>query len=103
MEGQNIALEYRVAQGRSDRPPALAAELVRIKVDVIVVESCAASLAAKQATPTIPIVIAVCGDPVKAGVVASLARPGGNVTGLSLLATESSPTCPAPPPATGSE
>jgi ABC-type uncharacterized transport system substrate-binding protein len=88
VEGQNIALEYRFAQGRADRLPALAAELVRMKVDVIVIQSAQAALAAKQATQTIPIVMTVGGDPVAAGLVASLARPGGNVTGLSLQLSE---------------
>ena len=88
VEGQNIALEFRFAEGRIDRLPALAAELVRLKVDVIVTESNAAALAAKHATQEIPIVMAVAGDPVRAGVVASLARPGGNVTGLTLIHPE---------------
>ena len=85
VEGQNLAFEYRYAEGRADRLPALAAELARLKVDVIVTESNMAALAAKSATETIPIVMAIAGDPVKAGVVGSLARPGGNVTGLSLM------------------
>ena len=85
VEGQNLAFEYRYAEGRADRLPALAAELARLKVDVIVTESNMAALAAKRATETIPIVMAIAGDPVKAGVVGSLARPGGNVTGLSLM------------------
>jgi putative ABC transport system substrate-binding protein len=88
MEGQNIALEYRYAEGRAERLPALAAELVHLKVDVIVTESNVAPLAAKRATKTIPIVMAIAGDPVHAGVVASLARPGGNVTGLTLIHPE---------------
>ncbi len=88
VEGQNIALEYRSAQGRADRFPALAAELVRLQVDVIVTESTAAALAAKHATQTIPIVMAVSSGPVEVGLVASLARPGGNVTGLSILVPE---------------
>jgi len=88
VEGRNIALEYRFAQGRPDGLPALAAELVRLKVDVIVIEGGQAALAAKHATQTIPIVMAVIDDPVKAGLVASLARPGGNVTGLTLFASE---------------
>jgi putative ABC transport system substrate-binding protein len=88
VEGQNIAFEYRYAAGRADRLPALAAELVRLKVDVIVTESNVAALAAKHATQTIPIVMAIAGDPVKAGVVNSLARPGGNVTGLTLIHPE---------------
>lgn len=88
VEGQNIAFEYRYAEGRADRLPALAAELVRLKVDVIVTQSNVAALAAKHATQTIPIVMAIAGDPVKAGVVGSLARPGGNVTGLTLIGPE---------------
>ena len=80
VEGQNIALEYRYAGGEADRLPALAADLVRLKVDVIVAESNAATLAAKHATRTIPIVM-VAGDPIKTGVVGSLARPDSNVTG----------------------
>jgi putative ABC transport system substrate-binding protein len=88
VEGQNIAFEYRFAQGRADRLPTMAAELVSMKVDVIVTESVAAALAARRATQTIPIVMAISGDPVGAGLVASLPRPGGNVTGLSLLAPE---------------
>jgi len=88
VEGQNVALEYRYAEGRADRLPALAAELVRLKVDVIVTESNVAALAAKHATQTIPIVMAIAGDPVKAGVVDSLARPGGSVTGLTLMHPE---------------
>ena len=88
VEGQNLAFEYRYAEGRADRLPALAAELVRLKVDVIVTESNMAALAAKRATETIPIVMAIAGDPVKAGVVGSLARPGGNVTGLTLIHPE---------------
>ena len=88
VEGQNIAFEHRDAAGRADRLPALAGELVRLKVDVIVTQSNVAALAAKQATQTIPIVMAIAGDPVKAGVVGSLASPGGNVTGLTLMQTE---------------
>ena len=88
VEGQNLAFEYRYAEGRADRLPALAAELARLKVDVIVTESNMAALAAKSATETIPIVMAIAGDPVKAGVVGSLARPGGNVTGLTLMHPE---------------
>ena len=88
VEAQNIALEFRFAEGTSTRLPALAAELVRLKVDVIVTQSNAATLAAKNATQTIPIVMAFAGDPVTAGMVGSLARPGANVTGLSLLTLE---------------
>ena len=87
VEGQNIALEYRFAQGRAEKLPGLAAELVKAKVEVIVIESIQAGLAAKHATQTLPIVIAIAGDPVKAGLVASLARPGGNLTGLTLFSS----------------
>ncbi len=86
IEGQNIAVEYRWAAGREDQLPALAAELVRLKVDVIVTSSGLAAQAAKRATATIPIVATFVADPVGAGLVASLARPGGNITGLTTLA-----------------
>ncbi|MGH9364077.1 MAG: ABC transporter substrate-binding protein [Thermoanaerobaculia bacterium] len=85
IEGQNIAIEYRWAEGQDDRLPSLAAELVRLKADVIVTAGTPGALAAKQATQTIPIVMASSGDAVRAGLVASLARPGGNVTGSSAL------------------
>jgi putative ABC transport system substrate-binding protein len=88
IEGQNIIIEWRYADGRSDRLPDLAAELVRIKVDVIVTSATSPTEAAKKATNTIPIVIASHNDPIGAGLVASLARPGGNVTGLSNIAIE---------------
>src|SRR5215468_1023182 len=88
IEGKNIAIEYRFAEQKPERLPELAAELVRLKVDLIVVASTPASLAAKGATTTIPIVIASAPDPVAAGLVASLGRPGGNVTGLSSLSPE---------------
>jgi putative tryptophan/tyrosine transport system substrate-binding protein len=88
VEGQNIALEVRWAEGRYERFPALVAELVRLKVDVLVVATTPGALAAKNATRTIPIVMLAAGDPVGSGLVASLARPGGNLTGLSLLNTE---------------
>ena len=90
IEGQNIAFEYRFAEGKVDRAPELAAELVRLKVDIIVVASGDQWIrAAKNATRTIPIVMVGQGiDPVKAGFVESLARPGGNVTGLTNLSTE---------------
>ena len=87
-EGKNIVIEYRWAEGRAERLPDLAAELVRLKVDVIVSHGTPGPLAAKHATSTIPIVMTSAGDPVGSGLVASLARPGGNVTGLNLLAPE---------------
>src|SRR5262249_53781408 len=83
IEGQNIVLEYRLAEGRAERLPEFVAELIRLKVDVIVAGGTLGPLAAKHATSTIPIVMAAAGDPVGTGLVASLARPGGNVTGLS--------------------
>jgi putative tryptophan/tyrosine transport system substrate-binding protein len=88
IEGQNIAIEYRYAEGRVDRLAGLAAELVALKVDVIVTAGSPPIKAAGQATTTIPIIFAAAGDPVAAGHVASLARPGGNITGLSILGTE---------------
>src|SRR6266536_426932 len=88
VEGSNVLIEYRDAEGKYDRLPALAADLVALKVDVIVVTNTPAAMAAKQATRTIPIVLAFVADPVGSGLITSLARPGGNVTGLSLLATE---------------
>jgi putative ABC transport system substrate-binding protein len=90
IEGQNIATEYRYAQGKGNRYPELAAELVRLKVDIIVVAGGGRTiLAAKNATRTIPIVmVGAVFDPVEAGVIDSLARPGGNVTGLTNLAVE---------------
>jgi putative tryptophan/tyrosine transport system substrate-binding protein len=84
MEGRNVAIEVRWAEGRDERSAEIAAEFVRLKVDVIVTWSTTAALAAKQATSAIPIVFAAAGDPVGIGLVASLARPGGNVTGLSV-------------------
>jgi putative ABC transport system substrate-binding protein len=88
VEGQNLAIEYRFSEGPYERLPELAAELVRLSVDAIIVPADQNALAAKQATQTIPIVMAGGGDPVAAGVVPSLARPGGNVTGLSGVAPE---------------
>ena len=88
VEGQNVFLEYRYAEGQLERLPALAAELAALKVGVIVTSSTPAIRAAMQATKTIPIVMANVADPVQAGLVASLARPGGNVTGLSNLAPD---------------
>jgi putative ABC transport system substrate-binding protein len=87
VEGQNLVIEYRYAEGKFERFPALAAELVRLPVDVIVTGGVNAARAAQQATRTIPIVIAAGGDPVGAGLVASLARPGGNITGLSFMSS----------------
>ena len=88
VESRNVVIEYRDAEGKPERLPALAAELVALKVDVIVAGSTVQALVAKQATKTIPIVFATAGDPVTSGLVTSLARPGGNVTGLSILAPE---------------
>jgi putative ABC transport system substrate-binding protein len=83
VEGQNIALEYRFAEGKVERLPALAAELVRLKVDIILAEGVDAVRAAQHASGTIPIVFPAAFDPVGQGLVASLARPGGNITGVS--------------------
>jgi len=88
VEGRNVVIEYRDAEGRPERFAALAAELVALKVDVIVAPNTPAALAAKQATRTLPIVFAVAADPVMSGLVTSLARPGADVTGLSILAPE---------------
>ena len=91
VEGQNLTIEYRWAEGRYDRLPALAADLVGSKVDVIVtLGSGSSALAAKSATSTIPIV-SVVGDPVAAGLVANLAKPGGNLTGVGIMGTELMP------------
>ena len=87
-EGRNIAYEYRWAEGKNDRLDELAKELVDLKVDVITTLSTPAAIAAKKVTKTIPIVFSAVGDPVGAGVVPNLSHPGGNVTGVSLLATE---------------
>jgi putative ABC transport system substrate-binding protein len=86
--GQNIVIEYRYSQGNEDRLRDLAAELVRKKVDVILATSTSAVQAAKKTTSTIPIVMTFVGDPVGSGLVASLARPGGNITGLTILSPE---------------
>ena len=88
IEGRNITIEYRFAEQKRERVSELAADLVRLKVDLIVVAGTPSALAAKHATTNIPIVIATAVDPVGEGLVASLARPGGNVTGLSSLGTE---------------
>ena len=85
IEGKNILIEYRYAEGKADRVPSLVAELVQLKVDVLVVGSPGAVQEAKQATKTIPIVMVITQDPVAAGYVDSLARPGGNITGLTRL------------------
>ena len=88
VEGKNIVIEYRYAEGKLERLPDLVAELVRLKVDVVVTNSAPAVLAAKKASATIPIVFTLASDPVGSGLVSSLARPGGNITGLSLMAPD---------------
>jgi putative ABC transport system substrate-binding protein len=88
IEGRTVSIEYRWAEGRSERYTEIAAEFVRLKVDVIVTAGNEAAIAAKQVTSVIPIVFAVAGDPIGTGLVASLARPGGNVTGLSIQNTD---------------
>jgi putative tryptophan/tyrosine transport system substrate-binding protein len=88
IEGKNLNIEYRYADGRPERLPALAEELVRLKVDIIVTDTAAPARAARKATSTIPIVMVSAGNPIQAGLVASLARPGGNVTGLTGLTSE---------------
>lgn len=90
-EGQGLSFEYRWFRGQAAQLPALAADLVRLNPDVIVTVATPATLAAKQATVTIPIVMGLIGDPVGAGIVSSIARPGGNVTGVSVLAAELEP------------
>jgi len=88
IEGRTVAIEYRWAEGRDERYAEIAAEFIRLKVDVIVTAGSAPAIAAKQATSVIPIVFAAAGDPVGNGIVESLARPGGNVTGLSIQQTD---------------
>ena len=88
VEGKNIIVEFRYAEGKFERLPGLAAELVRLKVDVIVTASTPAIRAAQHATNTIPIVMANVGDPIAQGFVASLARPGGNITGFTNLSPD---------------
>src|SRR3954447_2570883 len=87
-DGSTVAIEYRWAEGHFERAPALAAELIQLKVDVLVTSSTPNVVAAKQATSVIPIVFASAGDPVGTGLVQTLSRPGGNVTGLSLQSNE---------------
>jgi putative tryptophan/tyrosine transport system substrate-binding protein len=88
IEGRNYVIEYRSADGRAERFPELAAELVRLQVDLIVTRGTPAARAAKEATTQIPVVMAAIGEPLGVGVVASLARPGGNITGFSAFVTE---------------
>jgi ABC-type uncharacterized transport system substrate-binding protein len=88
VEGQTISIEYRWAEGRFEHSPAIIAEFVRLKVDIIVTNSTPNVLAAKQVTSAIPVVFPSAGDPVGNGLVTSLARPGGNITGLSVQSSE---------------
>jgi putative ABC transport system substrate-binding protein len=88
LDGQTISIDYLSADGAGERFPALAGECVRLKADIIVVTTTPAARAAKSATTTVPIVMCPLGDPVGTGLVASLARPGGNITGLSFMAPE---------------
>jgi putative ABC transport system substrate-binding protein len=88
IEGQNVRIEYRWAEGQYENLPALAADLVQRKVDIIVTQGTPAALAAKQATTTIPVVMAIVGDPVESGIVASYSGPGGNITGSSFFFPE---------------
>jgi putative tryptophan/tyrosine transport system substrate-binding protein len=88
IEEKNIIIEYRYAEGRFERLPALAEELVRLKIEIIVADTSTSARAAKKATSTIPIVLAQGSDPIQSGLVVSLARPGGNVTGLTNYSAE---------------
>jgi putative ABC transport system substrate-binding protein len=88
VEGQNLGIEYRWAEGRDHRLPALAADLVRLRVDIIVTQGTLATLEAGKVSATTPVVFAVAGDPVGAGLVTSLVRPGGNVTGLAVMGAD---------------
>src|SRR5262245_58071289 len=88
VEGRNVVIECRSAPGKPDRYPDLVAQLVRLKVDVLLTTGTIMALAAKQTTPTVPIVMVYVDDPVASGIVSNLARPGANVTGLSMLAAE---------------
>jgi putative tryptophan/tyrosine transport system substrate-binding protein len=88
IEGKNITVEYRFAEGKNERLPELVADLIHLKVDLVVASGTQTALAAKSVTTTIPIVVTNVSDPVGSGLIASLARPGGNVTGLSNLGTE---------------
>jgi putative ABC transport system substrate-binding protein len=88
VDGENIAIEYRWAEGQDDRLPNLATDLVRLNPDVIVTTGTPGAIAVMQSTKTIPIVMATAADPVGSGLVASLARPGGNVTGFTILGPE---------------
>jgi len=91
IEGRNVAIEYRWMEGRNERAAEIAAEFVRLRVNVIVVQGTAAVVRARQATSVIPIVFALAGDPVGSGLVESLARPGGNVTGVTALSVKVGP------------
>src|SRR5207302_5892225 len=91
VEGRNLAIEYRLTDARNERMPALAAELVSLGVDIIVTDGLAAATAARDATQTVPIVMGIITDPVGSGLVASLSRPGGNVTGFAASASGLSP------------
>src|SRR5215469_8302941 len=88
VDGRNVAIEYRSGEGHIERFPKLAGELIGLKVDILVTRGTPATIAAKNATSTIPIVMAAIGEAIETGAVASLARPGGNVTGLSAFVTE---------------